>query len=89
MSSDGWIRDGKHQELGRLVSQNQDSQAQQLSLFSIEQIDQEGVSVPPRKELTSDASLTHAIGAFDNYMIERGFTENTRQAFRLRYAVAR
>ncbi len=83
MSSDGWIRDGKHQELGRLVSQNQDSQAQQLSLFSIEQIDQEGVSVPPRKELTSDASLTHAIGAFDNYMIERGFTENTRQAFRL------
>jgi site-specific recombinase XerD len=65
------------------MAQNQDQQAQQLPLFPVEEADQGRMSGPPRKQLTTDASLTHAIGAFEKYMIERGFTDNTRQAFRL------
>jgi len=37
----------------------------------------------PEVKLPADASLDHAIGAFERHMQDRGFTANTQQAFRL------
>jgi site-specific recombinase XerD len=65
------------------MAQDQDQLAQQLPLFPMEQGDEERVSLSPRRHLTAAASLAHAIGAFERYMVERGFTGNTQQAFRL------
>ncbi len=59
----------------------------QLPLFSMES---ESAPVPearkspaPQPVLLPEDSLKVALGAFATYMAERGFTENTRQAFRL------
>jgi site-specific recombinase XerD len=60
-----------------------DSEAQQLPLFSVEENSSER-PVPAAKPLVAaDASLDLAIGAFEKYMQERGFTAHTQQAFRL------
>lgn len=55
---------------------------QQLPLFPVgEQPAEERSSL--KVQLTPRASLDAAMGAFERYMQERGFTENTQQAFRL------
>ncbi len=52
--------------------------SQQLPLFPpSEEGGREGTRLRP------DSSLSVALGSFEKYMISRGFTENTQQAFRL------
>ena len=65
------------------MSENQDSQALQLPLFPVDTTDQGRSNPSSRVQLAPDASLDQAMGAFERYMAERGFTENTQQAFRL------
>jgi site-specific recombinase XerD len=63
--------------------ENTTPQGQQLPLFSMGE-SLRGKPAPSSKyRLTPQASLEEAIGAFEKYMQERGFTENTQQAFRL------
>jgi len=61
-----------------------DLPSKQLPLFS-EQQEKRTKQPPPasRPGLTARTPLSTAIGIFENYMQERGFTENTQQAFRL------
>ena len=63
------------------MSDMDEDQAQQLSLLPSEETDTDRHVAP--LPVSPDASLTQAIGAFERYMETRGFTENTRQAFRL------
>jgi len=66
---------------------DQDRETQQLTLFP------EAASGPashapakppsPAADLTARSPLNVALGAFEQYMQARGFTENTQQAFRL------
>ena len=60
-----------------------DSSAQQLPLFSPEPEANVPESAPVAPDLTPRSPLNRAIGTFEQYMQERGFTENTQQAFRL------
>ncbi|MDY0018484.1 MAG: tyrosine-type recombinase/integrase [Anaerolineae bacterium] len=55
--------------------------SQQLPLFSSEE--SPTAAPPSRPEITRRSSLSVALGLFDHYMGDRGFTENTHQAFRL------
>ncbi len=61
----------------------------QLPLFPIEEEkEQKEEQAPlssetPKLDLTPRAALSRTMGAFEVYMQERGFTENTQQAFRL------
>ena len=61
------------------MPENQEPQALQLPLFSVDASEQGR----ERVQLAPDASLDQAMGAFERYMAERGFTDNTQQAFRL------
>lgn len=61
------------------MSEKKDSQ--QLPLFSVPE--KQPVEQGRTFLLTPQSSLGQAIGAFEVYMRERGFTENTQQAFRL------
>jgi integrase/recombinase XerD len=54
---------------------------QQLPLFSVDGAPVSKPKPPARVELGPDSSLLEAIGAFEKHMAERGFTENTREAF--------
>lgn len=58
------------------------AQAQQLPLFPMGDLDLQKAA-SSRPGLTPKASLDQAMGAFERYMQDRGFTENTQQAFRL------
>jgi integrase/recombinase XerD len=64
------------------MTNDKNPKTQQLPLFPIEQesIGEGGTS---RVHLTPNASLDQALGAFEKHMQDRGFTENTQQAFRL------
>jgi integrase/recombinase XerD len=70
-------------EVGMIMSEENQSEAQQLSLFSISGNATPFTREPGQIQLSSKASLAEAIGAFDRYMQMRGFTENTQQAFSL------
>ena len=64
-----------------------DQQESQLPLFDLESSGDaaEEVNQPPApaSSLHADVSLKVAVGAFESHMAQRGFTENTQQAFRL------
>ncbi len=65
------------------MGEEPNSQGRQLPLFSVEG-NASAKAVPAGKHhLAADASLDLAIGAFEKYMQERGFTLHTQQAFRL------
>ncbi len=66
-----------------------DQEKAQLPLFDLEPEDEDGApqeaepSSTASANLHADDSLKVAVGAFETYMAQRGFTENTQQAFRL------
>ena len=67
-----------------MMSDETQEQKQQLPLFPLEETtDRSATAPPPDLELSPTSSLDQAIGAFKRYMEDRGFTDNTRQAFRL------
>ncbi len=63
------------------MSDDKQSNAVQMPLFPLE--NREADRLVSEVMLPADASLDHAIGAFEKHMQERGFTANTQQAFRL------
>ncbi|MBN1246825.1 MAG: site-specific integrase [Anaerolineae bacterium] len=65
------------------MAEDNQFETQQLPLFSMEEEERPVARDPKRLQLSSDASIDQAIGAFEKYMQTRGFTENTQQAFRL------
>lgn len=75
------------------MTDHQEFESQQLSLFQTESAPQTESATPapesaqktssPAADLTPRSALTVALGAFEKYMQTRGFTENTQQAFRL------
>jgi len=66
------------------ASRDKSFDSQQLPLFSGEaRSEKPKDAVGFKPEITVRSSLSVAIGVFERYMEERGFTENTRQAFRL------
>jgi site-specific recombinase XerD len=58
-----------------------DPESRQLPLFPVGETSSDK-SVADRSHLPADASLDLAIGAFERYMQERGFTDHTQEAFR-------
>jgi site-specific recombinase XerD len=58
-----------------------DPESRQLPLFPVGETSSEK-SMADRSHLPADASLDLAIGAFERYMQERGFTDHTQEAFR-------
>ncbi|MBN1873286.1 MAG: site-specific integrase [Anaerolineae bacterium] len=65
------------------VQTSDETLSQQLPLFPA---DERPVTPPittPHPEITAHSPLGRANSAFERYMQERGFTENTQQAFRL------
>ena len=61
-------------------------QSEQLPLFTINGEvggDAAQKTSPTAPDLTTGSPIAQALGAFEKYMQERGFTENTQQAFRL------
>lgn len=60
---------------------DRESDTVQLPLFRVE--NQGADKLVPGVKLPANASLDHAIGAFEKHMQDRGFTANTQQAFRL------
>lgn len=63
------------------MAEDTGTQAQQLSFFPITE-HPTGQATPVSKyQLATHSSLDQAIGAFQKYMQERGFTINTQQAF--------
>jgi integrase/recombinase XerD len=65
------------------MSEENQSEARQLSLFPTIGDAATFAKEPTRIQLSPETSLNAAIGAFDKYMQMRGFTENTQQAFTL------
>jgi integrase/recombinase XerD len=65
------------------MSDETKDQKQQLPLFSLASSADRAAATNSDIDLTPATSLDQAIGAFEKYMEERGFTDNTRQAFRL------
>ena len=66
-----------------IMDEQKDGSAQQLPLFSPAPEAKVPESVPAFPDLTPRSPLNRAMGAFEQYMQDRGFTENTQQAFRL------
>lgn len=66
-----------------MMADNQEHDAQQLSLFQAEPAPPAPKPRSPAADLTARSPLNVALGAFEKYMQARGFTENTQQAFRL------
>jgi site-specific recombinase XerD len=64
------------------MGERPDPEARQLPLFSVGE-SSSGKVAAGKPRLPADASLDLAIGAFEKYMQERGFTDHTQQAFRL------
>ena len=65
------------------MADNQERDAQQLSLFQTEPAPPAAKPPSAAAGLTARSPLNVALGAFEKYMQARGFTENTQQAFRL------
>ncbi len=65
------------------MPENPNSPARQLPLFPNREGDISPSARTPPLQLTPESSLDEALGAFEKHMQERGFTENTQQAFRL------
>ncbi|MBD3250987.1 hypothetical protein GF380_00705, partial [Candidatus Uhrbacteria bacterium] len=63
------------------MTNEQNPKTQQLPLFPMEHDTAED-KPPYGVQLTPNASLDQATGAFEKYMQNRGFTENTQLAFR-------
>jgi len=63
------------------MSDDQQSNTGQMPLFPLE--NREADKLVSEVKLPANASLDHAIGAFEKHMQDRGFTANTQQAFRL------
>lgn len=63
------------------MSDDQQSNSGQMPLFPLEHRGAD--RLVPEVKLPADASLDHAIGAFERHMQDREFTANTQQAFRL------
>ena len=61
--------------------------SRQLSFFPEEAAASHPSTQTPAPSLPSTASLSRAMGAFEKYMQDRGFTENTQQAFRQDMAI--
>lgn len=66
-----------------MMVDNQEHDAQQLSLFQAEPAPPASKPPSAAADLTARSPLNVALGAFEKYMQSRGFTENTQQAFRL------
>jgi len=62
--------------------ENLNAKSEQLPLFPVEEADPK-IATRSEPDLTPRSPLSRAMGAFEAYMQERGFTENTQQAFRL------
>ena len=60
---------------------NKQPEARQLSLFSPEGEQSSYATTADAPVLPPNASMEHAIGAFEKHMQARGFTENTQEAF--------
>jgi len=63
------------------MSDDKQSNTAQMPLFPLENRDAD--KLVSEVKLPANASLDHAIGAFEKHMQDRGFTANTQQAFRL------
>ena len=66
-------------------AETHDHEESQLPLFDLEPEAGAAPAASPEAAagLHADVSLKVAVGAFESYMAQRGFTENTQQAFRL------
>ncbi|MBN1920440.1 MAG: site-specific integrase [Anaerolineae bacterium] len=63
--------------------ENEQGHAAQLSLFGTTETPAPTPEPAPKPDLDAGSALNKALGAFEHYMEQRGFTFNTRQAFRL------
>ncbi|MGC9521448.1 MAG: tyrosine-type recombinase/integrase [Anaerolineae bacterium] len=63
------------------MPENSAARAQQLRLFAMEDVSLQKAA-PSKPDLTAETPLREATGAFVRYMEDRGFTENTQQAFK-------
>lgn len=57
--------------------------AAQLPLFGVVDAQKPRSTTAPKPDLDTGSACNTALGAFERYMEQRGFTANTRQAFRL------
>lgn len=64
-------------------TENEQGYAAQLSLFGTTDTPAPKPEPAPKPDLDAGSALNKALGAFEHYMEQRGFTANTRQAFRL------